>query len=110
MKAAKRSPRIEDDGSLRWYAGDTFSLTFNFILKDINGNNISISPNDRITIQFRDSRSVIHEFQSLGTASPTVIFNEEISNKFVEGVYSICAKFNSNNVTTLLKDNRVVVE
>ena len=36
MTSAKQSPRIEKDGSLRWYEGDTFSLTFNFSMKDVN--------------------------------------------------------------------------
>ena len=34
MNPAKQSPRMETDGTLRWYAGDTFSLTFNFTLRD----------------------------------------------------------------------------
>ncbi len=110
MKAAKRSPRIEEDGTLRWYKGDTFSLTFNFTLKDSSGNTISVRPSDRIVIQFSNKKEIIHEFQSSGTASPTLVFTQEISNKFEEGVYKILAKFNSSDVTTLIKDNGVVVE
>lgn len=110
MKAAKQSPRIEEDGSLRWYEGDTFSLTFNFILKDKNGSSISIKPSDVITIRFKDRNSVVHEFISSGTANPEIVFTQEISNKFKEGMYQLEAKFNSSNVTTLLKGNMVVVE
>ena len=110
MKAAKQSPRIEEDGSLRWYEGDTFSLTFKFILKDKNGASISIKPSDAITIRFKDRNSVIQEFTSTGTANPEVVFTQEISNKFKEGTYQLEARFNSNNVTTLLKGNMVVVE
>ena len=110
MNPAKQSPRMETDGTLRWYAGDTFSLTFNFTLKDGSGNPISINPTDRINIQFRNSSGVIHEFESTGTASPTINITQEISNKFPEGVYGILIKFNSTNVTTLLKNNKVVVE
>ena len=110
MKAAKQSPRIESDGSLRWYEGDTFSLTFNFVLKDISGDVISIKPTDVIKIQFRDDKNVIQEFSQAGTASPTIEFTEEISNKFKAGTYRIIARFNSSNVTTILKDNLAVVE
>lgn len=110
MKPAKQSPRIEVDGTLRWYQGDTFSMTFNFVLKSPNGTTIDVKPTDMITIGFYDSKGPIHEFEFFGTASPTLQFTDEISNKFTEGVYRILAKFNSTNVTTLLKGNVVVVE
>lgn len=110
MKSAKQSPRIEEDGSLRWYEGDTFSLTFNFTLKDVNGNLISVRPSDTISIRFKEGNRVIHEFESTGTSSPTIEFTQEISNKFKEGNYRLEARFNSTNVTTLLKGNVVVVE
>lgn len=110
MNAAKQSPRMETDGTLRWYAGDTFSLTFNFTLKDASGNPITVETTDKITIRFLKFGVVVHEFEFTGTSSPTLIFNSEISSKFTEGVYGILAKFNATNVTTLLKNNKVVVE
>ena len=111
MNPAKQSPRMETDGTLRWYAGDTFALTFNFTLKDAGGNPITIDPADRINIKFFDYNSnLVHEFEFTGTSSPTLNFTDEISAKFKEGVYSILVKFNSTNVTTLLKNNKVVLE
>lgn len=111
MNPAKQSPRMESDGTLRWYAGDTFSLTFNFTLKDGSGNPISVNPSDKINIKFSDfNGNLVHEFESTGTASPTIVVTDEISAKFPEGVYSILVKFNATNVTTLLKNNKVVVE
>lgn len=111
MNPAKQSPRMENDGTLRWYAGDTFSLTFNFTLKDSSGSPIPISPSDKISIKFFDfNQNLVHEFESTGTASPTIVITDEISAKFIEGVYSILVKFNATNVTTLLKNNKVVVE
>lgn len=111
MNPAKQSPRMETDGTLRWYTGDTFSLTFNFTLKDAGGNPIQIDPSDRINIKFFDfNQNLVHEFEFTGTASPTLVVTDEISAKFPEGVYSILVKFNSTNVTTLLKNNKVVVE
>ena len=110
MKAAKKSPRMEDDGTLRWYEGDTFSITFEFDLRDADGSAISPKPSDRIGIQFTDGKSIIHELEAVGTFSPTVVFTDEVSAKFKEGTYSILARLRSDNVTTLLKENKVVVE
>ena len=110
MNPAKQSPRMEGDGTLRWYAGDTFSLTFQFTLKDANNNPITINPTDKIDIKFLKEGTEIHSFEATGTASPTINITSEISAKFKEGVYSILVKFNSTNVTTLLKNNKVVVE
>ena len=111
MNAAKQSPRMEQDGTLRWYAGDTFSLTFNFTLKDAGGNPISPSVTDKIEVAFKDQTGeTIQEFESTGSASITLNFTQEVSNKFPEGVYSILVKFNADYVTTLLKSNKVVVE
>lgn len=111
MNPAKQSPRMESDGTLRWYAGDTFSLTFNFTLKDSGGNPISPSVSDTIKVTFKDKElETIHEFTATGSSSITMNFTQEISNKFKEGVYSILVKFNADYVTTLLKNNKVVVE
>ena len=111
MNPAKQSPRMESDGTLRWYAGDTFSLTFAFSLKDASGNPISVKPTDRIEISFTNEKgTTVAEFESTGTASPTITIDAEKSARFPEGVYGILAKFNSDNVTTLLKNRKVVVE
>jgi len=111
MNPAKQSPRMESDGTLRWYAGDTFSLTFAFTLKDASGEPIPVSPTDRITIAFEDRKGAkVAEFESVGTASPTITIDAQKTANFPEGVYGILAKFNSDNVTTLLKNRKVVVE
>ena len=111
MNAAKQSPRMENDGTLRWYAGDTFTLTFNFTLKDAGGNIITPEPTDTITVKFSNSKNeLIHEFENTGASTIDLVFTEAISQKFIEGVYRILVKFNSDNVTTLLKSNKVVVE
>ena len=33
MRPAKQSPRLCDDGTMRWYCGDIFAMTFVFNLK-----------------------------------------------------------------------------
>ncbi len=111
MNPAKQSPRIESDGTLRWYAGDTFSLTFNFTLKDSGGNVISPEANDTITVYFKDRNlETLATFTSTGSSSITMVFDAAKSALFPEGVYSVLVKFNAGYVTTLLKSNRVVVE
>ena len=110
MNPAKQSPRMETDGTLRWYAGDTFSLTFNFTLKDSGGTPIPAQPSDKIKVSFCKDGTAIQEFESTGSSSITLNFTQEISNKFPEGVYAILVKFNADYVTTLLKNNKVVVE
>ena len=111
MNAAKQSPRMEEDGTLRWYAGDTFTLTLSFTLKDAGGIVITPAQTDVINVKFFDkSQTLLQEFSTTGSASIDLVFTEAISAKFPEGVYSILVKFNSDNVTTLLKSNKVVVE
>ena len=111
MNPAKQSPRMETDGTLRWYAGDTFSLTFNFTLKDAGGNPISAQPTDKIKVTFKDyNQTTVQEFETTGSSSITIVLTDAISAKFPEGVYSILVKFNADYVTTLLKNNKVVVE
>lgn len=111
MRPAKQSPRTCDDGTLRWYCGDTFSITFVFTLKDAEGNPITPSATDKITIQFNDLHDqLIKEFSSTGSNQVVVNFTSETTQLFKEGVYNIVAKFNSDYVTTLLHNNKVIVE
>ena len=111
MNAAKQSPRMESDGTLRWYAGDTFTLTLAFTLKDSGGSIITPAATDVINVKFfTKTGTQVHEFSNTGSATIDLVFTDAISAKFPEGVYSILVKFNSDNVTTLLKSNKVVVE
>ena len=110
MNAAKQSPRLEDDGTLRWYAGDTFTLTFNFTLKDSAGNVITPSPTDKVKVTFSKAGVAFQEFESTGSASISMVFTDAVSARFPEGVYGILVKYNGTKVTTLLKNSKVVVE
>lgn len=111
MIVAEQSPRLVKDGSLRWYYGDTFVLTFAFTLKDVDGNIIAAKPTDQIVVIFKDYRNVvIARFTSEGSNKIDMNFDRETSARFIEGAYTITAKFNGGYVTTLLKNNKVVVE
>ena len=84
---------------------------FYAIVLNPSGEPIPVAPTDRITIAFEDRKGdKVAEFESVGTASPTITIDAEKSARFPEGVYGILAKFNSDNVTTLLKNRKVVVE
>ena len=111
MIVAEQSPRLVKDGSLRWYYGDTFILTFVFTLKDVDGNIIAAKPTDEIEVVFKDFRNVtIARFTSKGTNKIDMNIDKETSNRFIEGAYTITTRFNGGFVTTLLKNNKVVVE
>jgi len=111
MKTAEQSPRIAKDGSIRWYYGDTFILTLVFHLKDTCGREIIASPTDKIEVFIKDYRNeVMASFNIAGTTTIDVNVNEAISSRLVEGVYTLNARFNGTFITTLLKNNKVVVE
>lgn len=111
MNPAKQSPRIEQDNSIRWYAGDTFTITLNFVLKDSSGNPITPVATDRIDVLFKnESQTTIKSFSNTGSSSINLVFDTTTTALFSEGIYRIEAKWNSSNVTTLLHNNLVVVE
>ena len=53
LPAARPSPRIAG-GALRWYAGDTFSLTLQLELTDQDGEEVAIGASDSVTVSFYD--------------------------------------------------------
>ncbi len=111
MKVAEQSPRIAKDGSIRWYYGDTFILTFVFHLKDTCGREIVVGPTDKIEIYLKDYRNeVMAGFNVVGQNQIDMNVNEAISTRLIEGVYTLNARFNGTFITTLLKNNKVVVE
>ena len=111
MQGAKQSPRSCDDGTIRWYCGDTFAITFKFILRDDSGMAIKPEPTDKIEIFFKDLKDeVVASFSAIGTDEVIVNIDVSLTQKFPEGVYNIVAKYNSEFVTTLLHNSKVVVE
>ena len=111
MYPAKQSPRTCDDGTLRWYCGDTFSIRFNFIFKDASGYPVEPEPTDSLDVVFTNVKNEeIASFHSTGTNYIDINVDETLTAKFKEGVYNIEAKFNGDYVTTLLHNSKVVVE
>lgn len=111
LKCAAQSPRICDDGSIRWYEGDTFSLVFAFTFTDEFDKPIEIQPTDKITVCFRDKlKRIIQEFEVVGTSTIEMKFTKEITDKFKIGKYTYCARFNGSDIRTVMRNNSVVVE
>ena len=111
MHVAEQSPRICKDGTLRWYAGDTFLITFDFHLTDAAGQPIEIEETDVADVSFRNFRNeVLARYIATGSTSVEVEIDSETTKKFKEGVYMIDARFNGEYVTTIMRNNKVVVE
>ena len=62
LPGAKPSPRIAG-GVLRWYAGDTFSVTLALELRDQDGDPVTVGASDSLTVSFFDaSHAPVHTF------------------------------------------------
>lgn len=112
LPAAKPSPRIAG-GALRWYAGDTFSMTLALELCDQDGVPISVGTDDRLTVQFYDAaHEAVHAFQfdRVENARVTLTFDETVSAKFPKGLYFYDVLYAHGDRTTLARDNRAFVE
>lgn len=111
MHVAEQSPRICRDGTLRWYAGDTFVITFDFNLQNQDGEPVQIEATDEAEVNFKNYRNeVIAKFTSIGSSSVEVNMDSEITKRFKEGIYVIDARFNGDFITTLMRNNKAVVE
>ena len=111
VKCAEQSPRICEDGSIRWYVGDTFSLEFDLTFTDDAGDIVETLPSDKIKICFTDMcQNVIHETEVTGTNVLTVNIDAEATKKFKVGKYNYCVRRVSQFTTTIMRLNRVVVE
>ncbi|HNZ77233.1 MAG TPA: hypothetical protein PLE59_01000 [Bacteroidales bacterium] len=111
MHVAEQSSRVCKDGSLRWYAGDTFLIVFDFHLQDASGEPVEISPTDVAEVCFRDYKNeVVAKFTETGSSAIEVGMTSEISARFKAGVYAIDVRLNGTYVTTIMHNNRVVVE
>jgi hypothetical protein len=82
-----------------------------FHLKDTCGREIVVGPTDKIEIYLKDYRNeVMAGFNVVGQNQIDMNVNEAISTRLIEGVYTLNARFNGTFITTLLKNNKVVVE
>ena len=111
VKCAEQSPRICEQGTIWWYEGDTFKLNFELTFTNDSGEVIPIKENDKISIYFKDMyNKVIYETEIIGTNVLPICIDEEITKLFKKGKYTYCVKRNAQFITTLMHENRVVVE
>lgn len=114
IKPAKSSPRLEN-GVLRWYHGDCFTVdwTVNLTKDDIP---YEYDENDELIFSFytRSKKELVHQFSFTNIQDNTVTldFTEEVSNKFDIGAYTYCIKFNSHEgeIVTLYAKEKAEVE
>ena len=112
LPAAKPSPRIES-GVMRWYAGDTFSVTLVPELRDQDGEAVTIGASDSLTVRFFDaSHEPVHTFQFDGMTDGRAMmtFDGTVSAKFPKGAYYYDTVYTHGEKTTLARDNRAFVE
>lgn len=119
IPAAKLSPRVESDKSIRWYDGDTFKLTMQIILRPAQedegeqGGIIPLEDGDVILCTFRNwNNTVVHEFRYTEFENNTVTmdFDADITSKFPKGDYKYDITHIRDYRRTIAKSNHVVVE
>ena len=109
---AEQSPRIVN-GVLKWYEGDTFDLQFSFNLADQDDVPMDIAPIDEVDIVFKNKRlKTVKQFHFTGIFNNlvTMNFDAECSALFPAGQYTYDVYYSSQERTTVIKDNKVVVE
>lgn len=112
IKCAEQSPRICEDGTIKWYEGDTFQLEFDYTFTDENGNVIAAGPDDKIRIYFTSKASLlnVYEAEVVGTNKLLVNVDEDVTKLFKAGEYEYNVRREAQFITTLNKQNKVVVE
>lgn len=111
VKCAEQSPRICEKGIIHWYEGDTFELNFELTFTDDSGGVIPTLETDVISICFRDRyENVVYETTVIGKNVLPICVDEEITKLFKKGEYHYCVKRNSQFITTIMKENPVLVE
>ena len=112
LPAAKPSPRSAG-GVLRWYAGDTFSVTLALELRDQDGEAVAVGASDSLTVRFFDeAHTPVHTFQfdSVTDGQAKLTFDDTVSAKFPKGAYFYDILYTHGDKTTLARDNRAAAE
>lgn len=109
---AKVSPRVEN-GVIKWYEGDTFSLQLELELRDQDGEAITIGENDTVHIIFRDDTlDAVKEFNFTEITGNivTMVFDSTVTALFPKGRYTYDVHYTGENRTTVCNDNKAEVE
>jgi len=111
IKCAKQSPRVCGDNTIRWYEGDTFQIELNFTKLDNNGNTLSVEETDVFAMTIvNKQKEVIHEIEVTGTNTIVIDMTEELTAKFTKGTYFYDVELRGEYITTVVNENKLVVE
>ena len=113
IKTSKQSPRFEN-GKICWYEGDTFVLQFLINLKNSETNEpLTYLPSDKMLICFYKNDIPTFKFcyTNLRNGEAVCIdFNDDITKKFKEGIYTYTITFVGDNRTTIVAKNTLEVQ
>lgn len=112
IPSAKQSPRIEN-GVLKWYAGDTFSLQMELELEDQDGEPVILTSTDTVKVSFyNECRENVKTFEFTDVQSNTVTleFDATVTALFSKGRYIYFVSVQREERTTVAAYNDAVVE
>lgn len=108
------SPRIDADGVIYWYQGDTFKIDFEIKLlsDDDPPVEIPLQDGDTVRFTFRDYRTRVAEFvfDTFQDGVVTLEFDAQMTAKFCRGEYTYDVTHERDYIRTIIKDNKAVVE
>lgn len=115
IPSAKVSPRVESDGSIRWYYGDTFKLDLQIkIIDKDSGEIIDLQNGDTITVTvYTSGHTVVKEFvfTEFEDNIVTLDFDKETTAKFEKKqLYLYDVTHEREYLRTLVRDNKIIVE
>lgn len=110
IPTAKKSPRIED-GVIKWYEGDTFTLALIIKIRDDDGP-IDISNTDIILCKFYNDTGNVETLEFTNIEDNVIYINvdDTLTKKFPQGLYKYDIVYVNENKTTLCKTNYIEVE
>ena len=123
LKKCNPSPRIEEDGTLYIYEGDTACIDIEIELYRICEEKaveiiVPFQQNDKVRICFKENltkRKVYEfEFSNIQNNTVTLCISKEITKLFKKGVYTYCVHidtfYEDEGTKTISYENRMVVE
>lgn len=109
---AKQSPRLIN-GVLLWYEGDTFDFDIHLNIKDQDGEAYIIKPSDTVIISFENARHLTvaeYSFTGISDNNINISIDDNETVKFPKGEYTYRAKLTWLRKTTIIAENKAVVE
>lgn len=110
IELAKASPRIEN-WIIKWYRGDTFDINFEFIFSD--GEGVVISPEETDYLEFtiyNQYYNIVYTEKVYNSHSILLLVDDEETKKFPRGTYFYVIKRVAGYKTTIIQENKVIVE